>query len=223
MAYPNDSILPRKQVIVLTKGDRGWPATTIKVQRSSEFLFLVNCVRVPCTSSNTHSVKRITPEPAILNANRPKSLSLNIAFTNYAHIYYRIPNRHEPLPPKHNRYTNPFRLYNADVFKCLSDSSTARSHSCMRILQRRQWLVFNTMALDPGHMNRVGDTMLILFRSFVLYITDVHCFHILIDRARPVLKLQLTCWVVRGKFTADEVFERFVTTFLSYEALLIPT
>ncbi|KAG1887402.1 uncharacterized protein F5891DRAFT_259706 [Suillus fuscotomentosus] len=126
MAYPNDSILPRNQVIVLTAAGR------------------------PLLS-------------------RPKSLSLNIAFTNYAHIYYRIPNRHEPLPPKHNRYTNPFRLYNADVFKCLSDSSTARSHSCMRILQRRQWLVFNTMALDPGHMNRVGDTMLILFRSFARF------------------------------------------------------
>ncbi|KAG2054425.1 hypothetical protein BDR06DRAFT_416102 [Suillus hirtellus] len=107
----------------VNEGDRGWPATTIKIQRSSEFLFLVNFVRVPCTSSNTHSVKRITPEPAIPNAHRLKSLSLNRAFTNYAHIYYRIQNRHEPLPPKHNRYTNPFRLYNADVFKCLSDLS----------------------------------------------------------------------------------------------------
>ncbi|KAG1844330.1 hypothetical protein DFJ58DRAFT_802821 [Suillus subalutaceus] len=61
--YPGDPVLPRRQGTMLTKP----VLSRYPGQRSSKFLFLVNRVtRVPCTSSNTRSMKRISLELSTL-------------------------------------------------------------------------------------------------------------------------------------------------------------
>ncbi|KAG1851442.1 glycoside hydrolase family 31 protein [Suillus subalutaceus] len=97
----------------------------------------------------------------------PESLSLDITFPNHAHVYgipqhatnLSLPSTTGPTA----KYTDPFRLYNADVFEYLSDSPTSlygsiplmHAHSATSTVA-----VFNVLAsetwIDIAHMEKGG-------------------------------------------------------------------
>ncbi|KAG2158568.1 glycoside hydrolase family 31 protein [Suillus bovinus] len=99
----------------------------------------------------------------------PESLSLDITFPNHAHVYgipqhatnLSLPSTTGPTA----RYTDPFRLYNADVFEYLSDSPTSlygsiplmHAHSA-----RSTVAVFNAIAsetwIDIAHVRKGVET-----------------------------------------------------------------
>ncbi|KAG1774092.1 glycoside hydrolase family 31 protein [Suillus placidus] len=97
----------------------------------------------------------------------PESLSLDITFPNHAHVYgipqhatnLSLPSTTGPIA----RHTDPFRLYNADVFEYLSDSPTSlygsiplmHAHSANSTVA-----VFNALAsetwIDIAHVEKGG-------------------------------------------------------------------
>ncbi|KAG2067925.1 glycoside hydrolase family 31 protein [Suillus decipiens] len=97
----------------------------------------------------------------------PESLSLDITFPSHAHVYgipqhatnLSLPSTTGPTA----RYTDPFRLYNADVFEYLSDSPTSlygsiplmHAHSAKSTVA-----VFNALAsetwIDIAHVEKGG-------------------------------------------------------------------
>ncbi|KAG1770587.1 galactose mutarotase-like-domain-containing protein [Suillus placidus] len=100
----------------------------------------------------------------------PESLSLDITFPNHAHVYgipqhatnLSLPTTTGPTA----RHTDPFRLYNADVFEYLSDSLTSlygsiplmHAHSATSTVA-----VFNALAsetwIDIAHVEKGGVEM----------------------------------------------------------------
>ncbi|KAG1743770.1 glycoside hydrolase family 31 protein [Suillus occidentalis] len=97
----------------------------------------------------------------------PESLSLDITFPNHAHVYgipqhatnLSLPSTTGPTA----RYTDPFRLYNSDVFEYLADSTTSlygsiplmHAHSAKSTVA-----VFNVLAsetwIDIAHTGKGG-------------------------------------------------------------------